>query len=636
MIQSTKRRVFVGDFETTVYDGQTETEVWASALVELFTDEVKVLHSIDETYEELIALDSNITLYYHNLKFDGMFWLDWLLRNKKYEQAFENNKAPKNYEMKNNTFKYLISDTGQFYSITMKTHGHIIELRDSYKLLPFSVKDIGDSFKTQHRKLKMKYEGLRYAGCEITDDEKKYIANDVLVIKEALEIMYQEKHSKLTIGACCMSEYKKLSFDDEDFAAFFPNLKEYKIDESIYGSPDADAYVRKAYKGGWCYVNPKYQRKVLGKGYTLDVNSLYPSMMVREDRLYPVGEPHFWQGERPEITYSDVGFPDKYFFIRIRVKFRIKKNHLPFIQMKHSFFYAKNQCLTTSNYIDSEGNEFEYLIKDGERIECMVELTLTCTDYYLFREHYDILKIEYLDGCYFGVMSGKWLFGKYINKYKEIKMNSTGARRQLAKLFLNNLYGKLATSDNSSFKIVSLQDDVVSFKTIPEFEKGVLYIPIGSAITSYAREFTIRAAQKNYKNFCYADTDSIHCVGDVKDVKGVTLDNAEFSCWKHECDWTTAYFTRQKTYIEYQNGNYEVRCAGMNQRCKDLFLTSLTGKPCGSLADEDDELRPEEQEFISVRRKLEDFDIGLQVPSKLVPRRMKGGIVLVNTMFTMR
>ena len=34
-------RYFVGDFETTVYKGQVNTEVWASAAVELFTEDVK-------------------------------------------------------------------------------------------------------------------------------------------------------------------------------------------------------------------------------------------------------------------------------------------------------------------------------------------------------------------------------------------------------------------------------------------------------------------------------------------------------------------------------------------------------------------------------------------------------------------
>ena len=41
-----KYRTFVCDFETTVYKGQKNTEVWASACVELFTEDVIILHSI--------------------------------------------------------------------------------------------------------------------------------------------------------------------------------------------------------------------------------------------------------------------------------------------------------------------------------------------------------------------------------------------------------------------------------------------------------------------------------------------------------------------------------------------------------------------------------------------------------------
>ena len=58
--------------------------------------------------------------------------------------------------------------------------------------------------KTKHQKLEMEYKGFRYAGCPITDEEKKYIANDVLVVKEALEKMFSDGYNKLTIGACSM------------------------------------------------------------------------------------------------------------------------------------------------------------------------------------------------------------------------------------------------------------------------------------------------------------------------------------------------------------------------------------------------------------------------------------------------
>ena len=50
--------ILVGDFETTVYDGQERTDVWASALVPLYSENVKILHSIEETWKYILLINS--------------------------------------------------------------------------------------------------------------------------------------------------------------------------------------------------------------------------------------------------------------------------------------------------------------------------------------------------------------------------------------------------------------------------------------------------------------------------------------------------------------------------------------------------------------------------------------------------
>ena len=189
-MKTRQSKVLVGDFETTVYDGQEYTEVWASACVELHTEDVKIFHSIEDTYKYLVSLDTNVIIYYHNLKFDGSFWLSYFLVDLHYKQAY--NKTGdyitdiewiKDRDMPDKSFKYTISDMGQWYSFVIKINRHIIEIRDSLKILPFSVAQIGQSFATKHKKLDMEYKGLRYAGCEITEQEAEYIAYDVLVVK---------------------------------------------------------------------------------------------------------------------------------------------------------------------------------------------------------------------------------------------------------------------------------------------------------------------------------------------------------------------------------------------------------------------------------------------------------------------
>lgn len=656
-------RYFMGDFETTVYKGQVNTEVWASALVELFSDKVTILHSIAETFDYLVSLNCNVVVYYHNLKFDGAFWLSYLLVDKKFTQAYDkigdketDVKWKQQFKMFNNTFKYSISDRGMWYSIIVKVKNHFIEIRDSLKLLPFSVKRIGESFGTKHKKLDMEYTGFRYAGCEITKEEQEYIANDVLVVKEALEIMFKQGHNKLTIGSCCLEEYKKIcrsSLEIQlDYAEMFPNLYDFKIDKQEHKYDNAGDWLRKSYRGGWCYLVKGKENKIKTNGTTADVNSLYPSMMSsKSGNKYPIGLPKFWTGNFiPDQALKE----NMYYFVRIKTRFYIKDNYLPFIQIKGDLKYKGTESLETSDVYNHENDDYfpYYIDKDGNIQQAKVELTLTMTDYQLIKEHYELVDFEILDGCYFYSMVG--IFDEYINKYAKIKKESKGALRELAKLFLNNLYGKMASSTDSSFKIAYVKDDKsIGFMQVVENEKNPGYIAIGSAITSYSRNFTIRAAQKNYygaekRGFIYADTDSIHCDLLPQEIKGIEVDDKEFCCWKLESCWDKAIFTRQKTYIEhvthenlialeesYQYNN--IKCAGMPKKCKDLFELSMQGT-----ADVRENWSDEEKEFLfdkdnrPIVRDYSDFKVGLKVPDKLRPIRIRGGVLLVNTTYEMR
>ena len=642
-------RTFVGDFETTVYDGQTETEVWASAVVEIGTEDVFLFGSIQSTFDYLVALNSNIIIYYHNLKFDGSFWLSYLITELHYQQAYETLDEEKQIvkwlddkHMKNKTFKYSISKMGQWYSIIIKIKNKYIEIRDSVKLLPFKVEEIGKDFKTKHRKLEMKYEGFRRANCYISPEEKEYIKNDVLVVKEALEIMFENGHKALTIGSCCLKEYKRI-VGKYDWDVMFPDMYAIGLDEADFGSPNVGEYLRKSYKGGWCYVVPEKSQQLIKNGLTIDVNSLYPSMMSSESGCkYPTGKPKFWKGNYiPEEALRD----NMYFFIRIRTRFYIKDGKLPFIQLKYDARYDGTEMLKTSD-VYYEGQYYRYTrTANGELHDTIQTLTLTMTDYYLMLEHYELVDFEILDGCMFYARVG--IFDDYINKYKEQKLKSKGALRTLAKLFLNNLYGKMASNTDSSFKVAyEKEDGSLGFHYVREHDKKAGYIPVGSAITSYARNFTIRAAQLNYygeneRGFIYADTDSIHCNLDVSELKGVTLHDKNFCCWKPEASWDVAIFTRQKRYIEHVTHEnlepidkpyYNIKCAGMPEKCKNLFNLSMCG------FDEEDlkDLREDEIRFVEEKRTLDDFQIGLKVPGKLTPKRIKGGIVLVNTPYEIR
>ena len=122
-------------------------------------------------------------------------------------------------------------------------------------------------------------------------------------------------------------------------------------------------------------------------------------------------------------------------------------------------------------------------------------------------------------------------------------------------------------------------------------------------------------------------------------MKGVIEDPKNFCCWKFEACWDTALFVRQKTYVEHvthenreplEKPYYNVKCAGMPERRKNLFLKAIG-----------EEVKPvnyteEEKEFLKQKLELTDFKRGLIVPGKLIPKRIPGGVVLADVPYEMR
>ena len=52
--------------------------------------------------------------------------------------------------------------------------------------------------------------------------------------------------------------------------------------------------------------------------------------------------------------------------------------------------------------------------------------------------------------------------------------------------------------------------------------------------------------------------------------------------------------------------------------------------------EEVDDYTEDELEFLHTKRTLDDFKVGLKVPGKLIPKRIRGGVLLVDTTYEMR
>ena len=133
----------------------------------------------------------------------------------------------------------------------------------------------------------------------------------------------------MTIGSNALTDFKKI-LSKSKFEHLFPSL-DYEIDKDL----------RKSYKGGFTYLNPIYKEKDIENITVLDVNSLYPSVMY--EKKLPFGEPLFFNGK-----YED----DKVYNLYIQMitcSFKIKKNKIPTIQIKHNLNYKSNEYLESSN-----------------------------------------------------------------------------------------------------------------------------------------------------------------------------------------------------------------------------------------------------------------------------------------------
>lgn len=633
--------LYIADFETTVEDDttkQTKTEVWAYGLSKMFdgTENVDIGNCIEDFFISLCKGPRNRKkiIYFTNLKFDGSFIIDYLARILGFKASYDENEKvySKENELPRNTFSCVITDLGIWYNIIVNFNGYILEFRDTLKLLNYSVKDLGPAFDCKHRKLEIDYKGNMHAGGEITPEQRMYITNDILVPKEAMEKFLTEinctKYPPLTISQWALKTFKS-QFTKEEWENMFPNLLEIKLDKAIWGSDNADEYIRKSYLGGWCYCDERFTGLINGLTKVYDVNSLYPSVMRDHKNVMPIGKPYFTKDVRDLTRCSR----DCYYFIRFKCQFSLKAGYLPFIQLKHDVHYRSNENLKRSKYDMFGENLGNY----------KPEITLSKTLFNLFCQCYDVKDLEVLDLCIFNSEAG--LFDSYVDHFVEMKIknNKNKVKRNTAKLGLNSIYGRFARNPENCFKVPVCNDegDIIDYKYDEGPNNEPLYIPVASAITSYARLFTVRAAINNQKYFRYSDTDSLHiCPPDDDYIPvGMEIHDTKLSCWKEETVAAHSKFVRQKTYIEWTDNDYDIKACGMPDRCKMLTQENLRGNipnadDCIIVDDKEIKLSPKEVRFLWQERTVEDFRHGFSVPGKLLPKLVTGGTVLQEVDFT--
>lgn len=597
-------RCFAADFETTT--DEKDCRVWAYSICNI--EDFHLFHygtSIDEFMEFCSNYKENYKLWFHNLKFDSAFILNYLLTH-----GFTWIKDRK--DKKDKTFTTLITDTGQFYSIIIyfkvfNHHTNKVEIYDSLKIFPnFSVERVAEGFNLPIRKLEIDYDKYRPLGYQLNQQEIDYIKNDVEIMARALKEMFTRGLTKMTIASDAINDFKKRF---PGFRRKFP-LLDVEIDKDI----------RKSYKGGFTYVNECWKEKPITYGITLDVNSLYPSCMCSPYEL-PFGHPYFFHGK---YEY-DPKYP--LYIQSMTCSFKLKPGKIPSIQIKNTMSFIPNEYIKSS---------------DGER----VTIYLTKPDYELFLEQYEIYNPVYNGGWKF--QSSVGFFDNYINYWTEQKIKASKEKnkplRQISKLMLNSLYGRFGLSSVARQKAPFIdKDGLLKFYNLPTETRETMYVAVAAFITAYGRSKTIRTSQyiKDYTinkynkdMYYYSDTDSIHCTlypEDLEALKDIILiDDYKLGYWSKEAEFSEAMFIRQKCYIERVEGKLEVTVAGLPKYLAPLitFENFKRGFSTEGLT---------QTEMINLASKNGATPEEIKkLHHKFTYKYVKGGVILTDTDFTIK
>lgn len=552
-----KKPVYSFDFETIV--NPDETRVWLWGSVELQTENFKYGTTIDSFMETFSRF--SCSGYFHNLKFDGQFIFYWLFHHG-YTHTTERHPG-------SGKFSTLISEMGTFYSIKIHfREGGVLELFDSLRLIAMPVRDMPKAFGLDIKKLDMDYDSYRTEAHNPTPEEIEYVKHDCLIVARALRAMKEQGMSKMTAASNALHQFKSL-LDNKEFDRLFPQI-----------TLDVDKDCRRAYKGGWTYLNPKYKDKLIGRGQVYDVNSMYPWAM--RDCPLPWGEPIYYEGEYKD----DPEFP---LYIQcLKAEFKLNPGMYPSIQIKGSMRFVETEYLE-----DSKGEQ--------------VILYVTNVDLDLIKDTYDLTNVEYIGGYKFRVIKG--VFKEYIEKWyaikNECKKTGNWALYFIAKLMLNSLYGKFGSNPEkrSKYPYLDPETDIIKYEITETEVTKTAYVPVAAFITSHCRNKVIRTAIACGDQFVYADTDSVHIIGE--EIPDIDIDEYRLGAFKCESVFERAKFHRAKCYIEDIDNHLHKKCAGLPKAARENF-------------------------------NFDTMTDGHSFEGKLVPKNIKGGVILEERIFTIK
>lgn len=239
-----------------------------------------------------------------------------------------------------------------------------------------------------------------------------------------------------------------------------------------------------------------------GRAIDIDCNSMYPSIL--RDEWLPWGLPEPYDGEYEQDDDMPLHCDELVF------RADLKPDGYPFLLDNRSV-YGLNRLTSTRGY---------------------VRRVLTDIDQELLKENYDVTVYEHVRGWKF--RRNKGYFRSFVDEWGELKQRGTGEARQMAKLVMNALVGKMASLPKDAVMLPSSKDGVTVEWDIARRDGSNLktdYLPVPIWVNAYARRKLMAVCRANADRLLYANTDGCILSG-WSPVKSCDIHPTELGKWK--------------------------------------------------------------------------------------------------------
>lgn len=290
----------------------------------------------------------------------------------------------------------------------------------------------------------------------------------------------------------------KITAGGASMEAFASGEWKWYYDKFPQLEPDTKKSLHDAYLGGFMLA----KEGAYGKAIDVDCNSMYPSIL--RDEWLPWGLPEPYDGKYEQDDDMPLHCDE------ITFRAELKPDGYPFLLDNRSI-YGLNRLTSTRGYVTR---------------------VLTDIDQKLLHENYEVNIYRHVRGWKF--RQSKGFFRSFIDEWGGLKQKATGEKRQMAKLVMNALVGKMASLPKGAVMLPLSKDGITLDWDIAQREESNLktdFLPVPVWVNAYARRKLMDVCHANSDRLLYANTDG--CIlSDWEPVDSCEIHPTDLGKWK--------------------------------------------------------------------------------------------------------